>query len=196
MEAASPDVMDRTTRSLAAAAGAAVLLPVLVLGLGAPLWLAALGAAGVLAAGVFWPGARLRPLPPPARAALEDAEPALRRLDEAAEHTRHRVVAAHVRAVAQHVRTIDDHVRANPASLGELHRVFTYYAPRAAAIAEAYRLLEDDHANPRLAQMEHMLARLDAALGESARRCAEDALAPLDVELRLMDAALKEDMEK
>lgn len=188
-------------RILIGAAVAAVVLPALVLGLRVPVWIALIAAAAVLAFAFLAPRRTIAaPLasPRPVRAALADAAPALARLDEIADAADSPRIRARAASIARRGRAIADHLRANPGTLSGVHRVFTYYLPRAAALAEAWRLLEadPDGDRTRLDTIETLLMRVDVALDEVADRCADDALAPLDVEMKLMDAALREDMER
>ncbi|MDX2235563.1 MAG: 5-bromo-4-chloroindolyl phosphate hydrolysis family protein [Hyphomonadaceae bacterium] len=200
-------LQDRSARALLGAALAAVVFPVLVLALKAPLWLGLVAALGMLGGFTAW-GPAIRRAPVDARAApgrvggftetLAEAAAALTRLDRAAQTAVTPGVRAHAAGIAAAARAIRTALEETPGRLGDLHRVFTYYAPRAAAIAEAHTLLSarPDPDEARLAAIEDVLARLDAALGDVARRCGEDALAPLDVELRLMDAALRAELER
>ncbi len=190
------------TRMLVGAVAASLTLPVLVLGLQAPLWLA-LSAALLVLAGTYLSG---RVIPPRVRAkaaaplhdVLAEAAPALARLDAVAAAIAFAPVGAHAAHIAAAGREIMAALDAAPARLGEFHRVFTYYLPRAAGIAEAYALLEarPDADRARLTAIEDTLARLDAALAQVVRDAADDALGPLDVELRLMDAALRAELER
>ena len=186
------------------AALAAFVLTALVLGLSAPLWLG-VAAALLILAGVFV-AARVRRrrearalAPPgrllPARAALTDAAVALAHLDASAHAIRTPATRRHAQRIADAARVIVDGVDADPAALAAMQRVLTYYLPRAAAIVEGYRLLEGRGGDEaRLRRIETILAKLDRAFQHYADRLADDALRLLDVEIRLVDAALKDDL--
>ena len=186
------------------AALAALVLPALVLGLSAPLWLGVMAALLIVAGAIV--AARLRRrretlalAPPgrrlPARAALADAHVALAHLDASAHAIHARDTRRHAQRIADAARVIVHGVDADPAALAAMQRVLTYYLPRAAAIVESYRVLEGHGGDPaRLRRIEAILAKLDAAFHHYADRLADDALRLLDVEIRLVDAALKDDL--
>jgi hypothetical protein len=186
------------------AALAALVLPVMVLGLRAPLWLGVIGAVAALAAVVGAARLQRRRAAPdavrgaqtPLDAALADAATALAQLEAAALGIRAFTTRVHVARIAEAARLIVDSVTTDPAALGAVQRVLTYYLPRAAAIAGSYRILEarGDADPARMARMEAIIARLDAAFRHYADRLADDALHLLDVELRLVDDALKDDL--
>lgn len=174
-------------------------LPVLVLLVRLPFPVAVVGAVGVMAA-VVLTGPRTGPEnapteDPPLRAALDEAAPAFARLDRFAHDAGAPGPRAHAAGIAASGREIAAALRDAPGRLSDIHRVFTYYLPRAAALAEAHALLEDRMPPDaeRLAAIAGLLARIDAALKTVAADCVEDALQPLDVELRLVDEALDEE---
>ena len=184
---------------------AALILPALVLGLSAPLWLGVLVALAVLVcvigaaklahrheATLHAPGAAA-----PARAVLAEAAPALQRLETAAAAIATLATRAHVGRIADAARLIIASVDEDPTTLAAVQRVLTYYLPRSAAIAESYRVLEArggaDRA--RMTRIEAIIARLDIAFQHYADRLADDALRLLDVELRLVDAAMRDDLD-
>ncbi len=181
---------------------AALILPAMVLGLSAPLWLGVVAALAALIGVVAAAKVQHRRQTPthaahaPVRAALDDAAPALDRLDAAASSIRIFATRVHVGRIADAARLIVNRVNEEPSILAAVQRVLTYYLPRAAAIAESYRILEArDGADPaRMARMEAIIARLDTAFQHYADRLADDALRLLDVEIRLVDAALKDDL--
>ncbi len=184
------------------AALAALILPAMVLGLSAPLWLGVATALAVLIGVVGAAKIQHRRQSPthaahaPVRAALDDAAPALDRLETAAAGIRAFTTRVHVARIADAARLIVDRVSEDPSILAAVQRVLTYYLPRAAAIAESYRVLEArGGADPaRVARMEAIIARLDTAFQHYADRLADDALRLLDLEIRLMDGALKDDL--
>lgn len=194
-EDAAPYILGATLAALA--------LPALVLGLSAPLWLGLGAAVAILAGAVaLAQTARLRTRAPalpgglsPARAALVEAATALSRLDAAAPAIHASAPRAYAQQIAQAAHTIVGAVEADPAVLAEMQRVLTYYLPRAATIVESYGVLEarggDD---ARLARIEALLAKLDSAFHHYADRLPEQALHLLDVEIRLVDAALRDDL--
>ena len=87
-----------------------------------------------------------------------------------------------------------DH-RAN-ARLAAVQRLLTYYLPRTAEIAAAYLDLRSRKAPDaeRLAAIQDVLAKMEAAFQHFAGKLADDDLRGLDADLKLIDAALKEDL--
>lgn len=189
-----------------AGGGAAVLtLPVLVLGLGAPVWGGLLGAlaAGAAAASV---GTVIRRASPAGRieaagrnaveAVLAEAEPALDRLRDAAPSLPKGIVRTRAERIATTARTLIEDVQAEPARLSTVQRLLTYYLPSAAGIAEGYRVLEaQGSVRPdRLSAMEAVLAKLEDAFRQGAQRLMDEDLRLLDGEIRLIEEALREDL--
>lgn len=179
-------------------AGLAILiLPLLVLGLSAPLWVGVLAAATALvgaAAAQRLQRPRIAALPAPAQSATRDARAALARLEAARADICDRDVRATIEAMIGSARTIVEGVVADPAALGQVQRVLTYYLPRAAALAASYAALEARGDTARRAAVARVIARLDAAFRRYADRFADDALRLLDLELKLVDSALDEDL--
>lgn len=194
---------------LGAAAGAAF-MPILVLAFDAPLWLGAAGAFGLFLGSLFllrrplpawpWRAKATAALPgfdglPALRAALSQAEPALARLERCAELARP-PMADKLQRMADIGRGVIAQIRQEPARLAIVQRLLTYYLPSTADIAEGYCQLAGDGLAPRarLAAAESLLQRLEAAIGHFASQLMHQDLRDLDAEIRLIDAALKEDL--
>lgn len=192
------------------AAAAALVVPVLVLAFGAPLWLGAGSAFGVFFASLFVPAQSLAIAPrrgnalrealamdhePALRAALAQAEPALARLERCAESAA-APTAARLQRMADISRGVIAQIRLEPARLGIVQRLLTYYLPSAADIAEGYcQLARDGLAPPaRLAAAEALLERIEAAVGHFASQLVHQDLRELDAEIRLVETALKDDL--
>src|SRR5690349_8730960 len=134
-------------RYVTAGAAAAVILPGLVFGLGAPLW------AGLVSAAAAFGGLLL--VTPSGRtaedsggraaivrAAVAEAEPALDTLESAAKRIRETTVARRAAAIAQAGHACIAELEAAPESLGAVQRLLTYYIPRAAELADGYADME------------------------------------------------------
>jgi 5-bromo-4-chloroindolyl phosphate hydrolysis protein len=132
-----------------------------------------------------------------ARQILSEAMSDVYRLQSAGK----RIKAETVRGQVQHLtelfnKTIAE-VRREPERLGTVRRLLTFYAPRAADIAEGYASVECS-ARPdqaRLSRAESSLAKLDQAWVHFTDKLAEPDRANLDIELDLLDQSLKSDME-
>lgn len=94
-------------------------------------------------------------------------------------------------------RTIADVTR-EPERLGSVRRLLTFYAPRAADIAEAYVGIESSSLpdTARLRRAEASLRKIDEAWAHFADKLAEPDKANLDIELAMLDQSLKSDLEK
>lgn len=180
---------------LFAAVVAAVALPLAVLGLSAPLWLGVLAAAATLFAGAILARTRRHApaLPAPARTAFTDAEAAVDDLLAAAREVRDLKVRVVAQRIAHMTRTMIERARAEPGDLPRVQRALTYYAPRAAALADSYATMEDVGERTRLPEVARVLSRLDAHFVRCLDWLAGDARRALDLELRLIEAALDED---
>lgn len=201
---------DEAGRLWLGAAGSAALMPILVLAFGAPLWLSAAGAFGLFLGSLFllrrpspaWPWRARAPgaLPsadglPALRAALAQAEPALTRLERCADLARP-PMADKLQRMVDIGRGVIVQIRQEPARLAIVQRLLTYYLPSTADIAEGYCQLAGDGLAPpaRLAAAEGLLQRLEGAIGHFASQLLHQDLHDLDAEIRLIDAALKEDL--
>lgn len=180
---------------LTAVALSMLVLPLAVLGLRAPLWLGVLIAVGALAAATLSMRgpARVTAQATAKLSVLEDAELARTALLEAAREVRDGRVRARLERIAARIRALVDHVSATPADLARVQRALAYYAPRAAALATSYGVMEDAGESARLPDVARVLARIDGYLAHSLDWLAGDARRALDIELKLIDDALDED---
>jgi 5-bromo-4-chloroindolyl phosphate hydrolysis protein len=185
---------------------AAILLPVLAL-IGVPFVIAAIIAA-VAFAGlvVFLSPRRLfegidiaavgRDKVAFARELLADAVPAADRLNAAGSRIDDISTKGRVVHLAQIARDVFAKVEANPAGATAVKRFLSYYLPRAAEIAEGYAVLEDKRApDPaKLTEVKSVIERLEDAFVHYADSLADRELGSLDIDLRLVQASLKEDL--
>lgn len=199
-------------RYLVAAVAAIVALPVFVLGFGAPVWLGLLTAAAIFAvlalfaavrtpminanrqaAGLAKPTAKGAPA---VRAAFSDALPALARLEGVIESTPKNQLRDRLERIAETGRTIIGEVEADPGRLSAVSRLLTYYLPRTADLAEAYAQLRERgvEAPERRAAMDDVLVKLEDAFVHYADRLVDDDMKGVDVDIRLLNEALREDL--
>jgi len=192
---------------LAGGAAGAILVPALALVAGLPFLVAC--AVGALAGGgvvlLLTPATRFKALEASglargkiefARELLTEADPLVERLEEAAKAIRAKSIAERVRHLAGVARSIFEGVEKDPLRIDRVRRFLTYYLPRAAEMAEAYRALEG---NPgvdaaRLSATGEIIDRLSGAFTEYARNLRDAELDKLDIELKLLKRSLDEDL--
>jgi 5-bromo-4-chloroindolyl phosphate hydrolysis protein len=192
---------------IAGGAVAAILLPALALGVGLPFWLAlAASAVAGWGVGVMLTPPRLfealeasglaRAKLELARELLDDAEPLLRRIEEAATSIRNAAVGDRARHLALVGRDIFRAIEEDPMRIDIVRRFLTYYMPRAAEMAEAYARLERNAAPDlaRLAATGSLIDRLDTAFTHYAASLQGGDLGKLDIELRLLKESLDADL--
>jgi 5-bromo-4-chloroindolyl phosphate hydrolysis protein len=192
---------------IAGGAAAAVLLPSLAIGLAMPFWIAlAISAAaggGIVVA--LAPRNRFAALEASGMARgriefaselLAEAEPLAERMEDAASAIRTRAVADRIRHLVKVARDIFAAIERDPLRLDRVRRFLTYYLPRAAEIAEAYRALETSTIpdTARLAAAGAMIDRLDVAFTRYAANLQDADLDKLDIELKLLKSSLDEDL--
>jgi 5-bromo-4-chloroindolyl phosphate hydrolysis protein len=186
---------------------AAVLVPLLAIGVGMPFWLACVigiatggGTVAALAPRSAFPlldaSGAARGKVAFARELLTDAVPLAERLDVAAASIRERKVVESVRHLAVIARRIFAAIEKDPLRIDRVRRFLTYYLPRAAEIAEAYGAVERSTLpDPqRLASTSELIDRLDIAFTRYATGLQDADLDNLDIELKLLKSALDEDL--
>jgi 5-bromo-4-chloroindolyl phosphate hydrolysis protein len=187
---------------------AAVLLPVLAFVVQLPFWLAAVVAAGVFVGFVFILAPRglfegvdvsnvARGRLDVVRKVLEDAELSLARLEEAASDIKSQGMKAKSKHLVQTARGIIAGVESEPDRLSSVQRFLTYYLPSAGDVAASYAVMEKQNSpDPeRVKKTEAVMAKLDDAFSHYADSLHESDLSNLDVELRLIENAVKDDLE-
>jgi 5-bromo-4-chloroindolyl phosphate hydrolysis protein len=192
---------------IAGGAAAAILLPLLVIGAGMPIWAACLisvAAGGGLSVSLSprKPFERLdrsgaaRGKIAFARDLLSDAEPLAVRLEVAVSSIGTPKVAEHISHMARMSREIFTGVEDDPLRVDRVRRFLTYYLPRAADLAEAYALLEKGGTRDasRIAATSELIERLDTAFTHYATNLQHADLGNLDIELKLLRSALDEDL--
>jgi 5-bromo-4-chloroindolyl phosphate hydrolysis protein len=192
---------------IAAGIVAAVLIPLLVFGLRLPFAVGA-GAGAIVFAGLtflltprrLFEGIDVSKVARGrldlARRVLTEAEPAVERLKSVAGRIRNTAIAARVDRLAETGRTILAGVEADPNRLAGVQRFLTYYLPQASELADNYAVLEQKRSpDPsRVKEAEDLIGKLDEAFSHYADSLLESDLADLDVQLRLLQSSLKEDL--
>ncbi len=127
---------------------------------------------------------------------LNDAVPAAARLREAARRIEDRTVKDRVLHLAAISQDVFAKVEANPGNASAVRRFLSYYVPRAAEVAEGYAVLEDKHAPDatKLAEVGSVVEKLEGAFVHYADGLADSELGSLDIDLKLIQASLKEDL--
>lgn len=133
-----------------------------------------------------------------ARELLTEAAPAAERLGMAGRRIADPIVRHKVTNLADISREILEKVEANPARASAARRFLSYYLPQAAEVAEGYATIESKRAPKpeRLEAVAGMIEKLEGAFIHYADDLAESDLGTLDVDLKLIEASLKEDMRR
>ncbi|MCX7350637.1 MAG: 5-bromo-4-chloroindolyl phosphate hydrolysis family protein [Alphaproteobacteria bacterium] len=131
------------------------------------------------------------------RKVLMEATPALERLDAASRRIRNPAIRKGIQDLTSTARTIFERIEQNPERMISVQRFLTYYLPAAAELAESYGVLEQQRSpdTGRLQQSEAVLGKLNEAFGHYADTMLESDLSGLDVDLRLIERAVKDDLE-
>jgi hypothetical protein len=189
--------------------GAAVAFPALALGVGLPLWLA-----GVISLGVFVglvlvlkPGGGLGPglsdeaaleaRSETARGLISDGSTALVRLEHSLKAIRDKPMQAEVQKLAAIGEKVLKDVRTSPDRAMAARRLLTFYLPNAANLAEGWQALEQrvTPSPDRAAQTRATMKSLGEAFARFADDVNEPQLQSLDLDLKVLNDALKSDLE-
>lgn len=131
-----------------------------------------------------------------ATALLKEAQPAADRLSAAAIGITDKPIKDKVRHLEQIARDVFGKVEANPASAAAIRRFLSYYLPRAAEVSEGYAALEDKRAPDasRLKEVGDVIGKLEDAFVHYADSLVDNELGSLDIDLKLIQQSLKEDL--
>jgi 5-bromo-4-chloroindolyl phosphate hydrolysis protein len=131
-----------------------------------------------------------------ARELLADAEPLVARMERSAKVIRTTAVSARVHHLASVARGILAGIEKDPLKVDRVRRFITYYLPRATELSEAYGLLEQQVAPrpERLKSSSELIDRLDLAFTLYSDSLVDADLDKLDVELKLLKASLDDDL--
>lgn len=133
-----------------------------------------------------------------ARDLLVDAAPSAERLKDVGRRIKNPEIRQRIEHLAEIAGDIFDKVEAEPARAPAVRRFLSYYLPRAADVSEGYAVIENKRApNPqRLSDVAAMVEKLEGAFVHYSDSLAESELGTLDVDLRLIEASMKEDLER
>lgn len=107
-------------------------------------------------------------------------------------------IATKIRAMAEKSDKLIRLVEQDADRLRPISRFFTYYLPSAVKLAEGFKILENlPDPNPeRVAGTEEMMDRLDDAFDQMSRKAYEADIGKHDIEMRLLDQSLEEELER
>jgi GNAT superfamily N-acetyltransferase len=128
------------------------------------------------------------------RKLIAEAEPELARLHGVAAALGDRALGERFARIGAVTGQVMQALAADPARIGQGQRLLTYLLPRAVQLAEGLRLVEAQaHPDPeRRRRMVEVSAQLERAVARTRDNLAEPDLRALDVELKLLEAALGE----
>ncbi|WP_027057316.1 5-bromo-4-chloroindolyl phosphate hydrolysis family protein [Mesorhizobium loti] len=131
-----------------------------------------------------------------ARELLAQAQPAADRLAATARTISDKDMAAKVKNLSDIAADVITRVEAKPESAPAVRRFLTYYVPQAAEVSEGYAALAARRApnQARLANIGAVITKLQDAFTHYADSLADSELGTLDVDLRLIQESLKEDI--
>jgi 5-bromo-4-chloroindolyl phosphate hydrolysis protein len=200
-------------RYVIAALAAVVALPVFVLAFQAPVWLALLTSAAIFAVLGLFAAVRTPlinaertakginpPMPgkggPAMKAAFGEALPALARIEKVIDETPKNQLRDRLERISETGRKIILEVEEDPARLGAVTRLLTYYLPRTADLSEAYAELRarEIDAPERRAAMEDVAEKLEHAFVHYAERLVDNDMRGVDMDIKLLNEALREDL--
>ncbi|MBZ9799907.1 5-bromo-4-chloroindolyl phosphate hydrolysis family protein [Mesorhizobium sp. ES1-4] len=131
-----------------------------------------------------------------ARELLAQAQPAADRLSAAAGSIADKDMKAKVKNLSDIAADVISKVETKPETAPSVRRFLTYYVPQAAEVAEGYATLANRRApsQARLANVGAVITKLQDAFVHYADSLADSELGTLDVDLRLIQESLKEDI--
>ncbi|QND65257.1 5-bromo-4-chloroindolyl phosphate hydrolase [Mesorhizobium loti] len=131
-----------------------------------------------------------------ARELLAQAQPAADRLAATARTIPDKDMAAKVKNLSDIAADVIARVEAKPESAPAVRRFLTYYVPQAAEVSEGYAALANRRApsQARLSNVGAVITKLQDAFVHYADSLADSELGTLDVDLRLIQESLKEDI--
>ena len=129
---------------------------------------------------------------------VEEGQAALERLRRAARAIRDPLVREQIKMLSANADRVLHGARADPACAMQVRRLFTFYLPNAASVAEGWRALEvKPEPEPALeAQTRETMASLNVAFARFADEMHEPKMQALDLDLRVLNDALKRDLQE
>jgi hypothetical protein len=138
--------------------------------------------------------APLAELPPAPvhRKVIDDAAPALARLEAAAAVAVGPLGEA-LRRMTANARKVADGLARDPAKLSDVQRLFTYYLPATGDLLGARGAVAASGDAARAAEIEAMIAKLDLAFADFAQRMDGHDAQSLAIDLRMLEQSLDEE---
>ena len=133
-----------------------------------------------------------------ARELVAEGRAALERLRRAGCAVRDELMREEIKLLGMKADRVLRDAEADPACAMQVRRLFTFYLPNAASVAEGWRVLESKpEPEPVLAtQTRETVANLNDAFSKFAEEMHEPKLQTLDLDLRVLNNALKQDLEE
>ena len=201
--------------ALAAGAVAAMIPPVLVLGMDQSIWMglgvaagAFFGVRGVLSSGRSRgrpaPGGRLEPgaiadaREETARDLIAEGGAALDRLRNTGRLIRDELMREEIKLISMKADRLMRDVHGDPGKVLAVRRLLTFYLPNAASVAEGWRALENKQSpsTERMVQTRETMASLNDAFSRFADDLHEPQMQTLDLDLKVLNDALKADLQR
>jgi 5-bromo-4-chloroindolyl phosphate hydrolysis protein len=128
---------------------------------------------------------------------LGEATGSLRALDQIMSRLRHPDSVASVAGIVAAGNRTMGAVAAQPDKFAAAQRLFTYYMPEAVKVAEALALMEADPQpdGPRIQSTQHVLQKLTVLFDRTELELKATDAQALDIDLRLLDKSLEEDLK-
>lgn len=189
---------------------AALLPPPLVLALGVPAWVAVMLAFAVFVGLFLLLKPNNRPTPgrlDPAAVSdqrrgtaadlLREGEAALDRLRAAPRRIHDQLMREEIRLLTMKADRVLREVRHDPDKVMAVRRLLTFYLPNAASVAEGWRALENksDPSPERVRETRQTMAQLNDAFTRFADDLHEPQLQTLDLDLKVLNDALRQDLD-
>jgi 5-bromo-4-chloroindolyl phosphate hydrolysis protein len=193
-----------------AGVAAALVPPPLVLAAGVPAWIAVMIAFLVFVA--LWLTMKPKPEHAPARLderafsderrgtaadLVREGEAALARLREAPRRIHDQLMREEIRLLVMKAERVLREVRNDPDKVMAVRRLLTFYLPNAASVAEGWRALENksEPSPERVRETRETMAGLNDAFTRFADDLHEPQLQTLDLDLKVLNDALRQDLD-
>lgn len=193
-----------------AGVAAALLPPPLVLAAGIPAWVAVMIAFAVFVALFLLLKPRSRPAPGRLDAGaisdhrrgtagdlVREGEAALERLRAAPRRIHDQLMREEIRLLTMKADRVLREVRHDPDKVMAVRRLLTFYLPNAASVAEGWRALENksEPSPERVRETRQTMAQLNDAFTRFADELHEPQLQTLDLDLKVLNDALRQDLD-
>jgi hypothetical protein len=202
-----------TSGGAATAAGvaAALIPPPLVLAAGVPAWIAVMIAFAVFVFLFMLLKPKHRPAPGRLDAGaiaderrgaagdlLREGDAALERLRNAPRRIQDQLMREEIRLLTMKADRVLREVRHDPNKVMAVRRLLNFYLPNAASVAEGWRALENksEPSPERVRETRETMAQLNDAFTRFADDLHEPQMQTLDLDLKVLNDALKQDLER